>query len=326
MKIHVLAAGQADATVLELPSGRLAVVDFGHDHLLDYLDGLDPSRARRFAFCLLTHAHHEHYACLEEFIRRHDGRVDEYWFSFATTSGIAALAALKSASTKRVRGERRGRLLVQDGQAVEMRMLEPDVSVAAFAPNTCEVLRPPGDGGSTAENNRSIVLLIRYGRTGAILGADAEAERWTRIRHQAGRSGVSLRVGLVKAPHHGAAALRGMPTELWPELFASPESYAAFSVGRRPSKPALETIVALRAQSRIRCTGRSLTCRPLAGPAVGSAEGLTDLMSLALAPAPEAMPAPPCFGTQVFALDPEGSISATATNQPAFLDACIARA
>lgn len=182
MRIHVLAVGQADAIVLELPSGRLAVIDFGHHNLLDYLDGLDPSRSRRFAFCLLTHAHHDHYACLEEFIRRHDDRVDEYWFSFATTCDIAALVALKSASTRRVRGERRGRLLVQDGPIIQFRTLEPDVSVATFAPNTFEVLRPPGDGGSTAENNRSVVLLVRHGRAGAIFGADAEAERWTRIR------------------------------------------------------------------------------------------------------------------------------------------------
>jgi len=310
--------------VLELPSGRLAVVDFGHGHLLDYIDTLDPSNTRRFAFCLLTHAHHDHYACLDEFIRRHDHRVEEYWFSFTDTSDIAALAALKTAATKRVRGGRRGRLLVQDEPDARLRTLEPGVTVATFAPNTVEVLRPPGEGGSAAENNRSVVLLVRHGRASAILGADAEAERWTRIRQQATRSGISLRADLVKAPHHGAVSAAGVPPELWPELLASPESFVALSVGRRAGKPAAETIAALRGRSRVRCTGRSSTCRLLTtSGGTGSGTSVTDLVSLALVPAPEAMPARPCFGTQVYELDPAGSISLAAANQPAFLDACL---
>src|SRR5215467_6452463 len=93
MRLHVLAVGQADALVLELASGRLAVVDFGHPLLLEYLAELDPVGTRRFAFCLLTHAHHDHYACLKEFIQRFDNRVERYWCSIVDTGDIPQLLA-----------------------------------------------------------------------------------------------------------------------------------------------------------------------------------------------------------------------------------------
>jgi beta-lactamase superfamily II metal-dependent hydrolase len=323
MKLHVLAAGQADTMVLELPSGRLAVIDFGHDCLLSYLDHLDPERTKRYAFCLLTHAHHDHYACLQEFVRRHDDRVEEYWLSFVDTCDLAPLVALRDAASRRVRGRRRGRLLVQDSAARSFE-LEPNVHVTQFAPDTYEVTRAPGDGGSTAENNRSVVLLLCLGAAVAILGADAEEQRWLRIDDQTTEAGLSLQAGLVKAPHHGAASPRGLPNHLWSTLQRSPETFVVFSVGRRSGKPDLHTIGTVRGKSQIRCTGRSLICRPshsfaLPVPQVRD----EDLVSLALAPAPEARAIPTCFGTQVYDFDPTHGVTMLQSEQPAFLDACL---
>jgi beta-lactamase superfamily II metal-dependent hydrolase len=320
-RVHVLAVGQADALVLELPSGRLAVVDFGHAALLDYLDALDPGRARRYAFCLLTHAHHDHYACLAPFIARHDDRVDEYWFSVAATGGIAALEALRAAA---LRG-RRGRLLVLDRPAAAPYELEPGVTVVPFAPSTAELLRTPAPGGSTAENNRSIVLLLRHGRAAALLGADAEGERWARIAAQADAAGLPLAADLVKAPHHGAADPRGLPDALWPTMLRGPGSFVSFSVGRQRGRPDLGTVAAVRGRGRIRCTGRALICRPLPpGPGMPPRQHIGDLLDLTLARAPEARGARACFGTQVYDLDPGGAVTLLRAETPAFLDACLA--
>jgi hypothetical protein len=320
MRLHILAVGQADALILELPSGRLAVVDFGHDLLLDYLAALDPTRARRFAFCLLTHAHHDHYACLEEFIRRYDAQVEEYWFSFADTSNLPPLLALRAAAMR----HGRGRLLVQDRMVAHPYVLEPQVDVTCFAPTSEEVLRAPGVGGTTAENNRSIVLLVRYGRAAALLGGDVEEERWLRIAAQAQAAGVSLIADVVKPPHHGAAPPHGLPDHLWPLLLRSSDTFVAFSVGRRPGKPTMSTIMAVRSHSHIRCTGRSVTCRPLPpGPMAPTRPPAQDLIGRALPPAPEARAVQPCFGTQVYAFDPAGTVALVQAAQPAFLDACL---
>ncbi len=319
MRLHVLAAGQADALVLELPSGRLAVVDFGHTSLLDYLDDLDPTQSKRFAFCVLTHAHHDHYARLEEFIRRHDARVDEYWFSFVETSNIPALLALRAAAA---RGGR-GRLLVQDTPTVQSIVVEPDIEILCFAPNTSEVLAAPGYGSSTVENNRSIVVFVRHGQATILLGADAEEDRWRRVESQARATGLSLAAHVIKAPHHGAAPPHGIPHDMWPTLLQSPDTFAVFSVGRRAGKPALDTIAALRGRARIRCTGRSLTCRPLHPLPITYGQRSGDLIARVLPLAPEDRPVQSCFGTQVYDLNPTGTVALVQDARPAFLDACL---
>lgn len=320
MKLHVLSIGQADALVLELPSGRLAVVDFGHDALLSYLAALDPTMTRRFAFCLLTHAHHDHYACLEQFINRYDARVDEYWYSFCSTNNLPTLLAFKVAAT---RGHR-GRLLVQDLPAAQPFMLEDGVEVTRFAPNTWEVERTPSPGESTTENNRSVVLLLRYGLIALILGADAEEARWTRIEGQARAAQVSLAADVVKAPHHGATPPHGLPERLWPLLLRSTDTFVVFSAGRGRGKPALSTITTTRG-ARIQCTGRALVCRPLPAP-TPAYQPAQDLVSRALAPAPEAATTQTCFGSQVYEFNPAGIVTQLQAEQPAFLDACLSSA
>lgn len=320
LRLHVLAGGHADTLVLELPSGRLAVVDFGHRLLLDYLERLDPAGTRRFAFCLLTHAHKDHYACLSDFIARYDRRVDEYWFGFSDAGMIHDLLSLQMA----IADDDRGQLLVQNTPRALPYAIEPGVAVYRFAPNTRAVLRPPG-GRSTEENNRSIVLLIRYGECALLLGGDAEEDRWLSIQSQATATPVSLGADVVKAPHHGAAAPRGMPPHLWPSILKQ-DSIVAMSCGRSIGKPDATTIATLPRRS-VRCTGRAATCRPLppqhgragANPPMTRRRGL---LGRALIPAPEARSVQSCFGTQVYECEPTGNVVVSTAYTPAFLDAC----
>lgn len=320
LRLHVLASGHADTLVLELPSGRLAVVDFGHRILLDYLERLDPAGARRFAFCLLTHAHKDHYACLKDFIDRYDRRVDEYWFSFPDAGMIRELLSLKMA----IANDDRGQLLVQNTPDVSPLAIEPGVVAYRFAPSTRAALRPPG-GRSTEENNRSVVLLIRYGECALLLGGDAEEDRWLNIHSQAAATPVSLRADVIKAPHHGAAPPRGMPSHLWPSILKQ-DSFISISCSRSAGKPAEATIANLPRRA-VRCTGRSATCRPLPSRH-GRAETLSSairrpgLLGRALIPAPEVRPVQPCFGTQVYECDPSGRVTVRTAYTPAFLDAC----
>lgn len=320
MKLHILAVGQADALILELPSGRLAVVDFGHAHLLEYLATLDPRRERRFAFCVLTHAHNDHYACVEQFIHRYDRNVEEYWLTFTSTNGIPALVAFKRAALHR----RRGRLLVLDGMEGAPHHLEPGVDVVRFAPTTSEVLRDPRAGDSSAENNRGVVLLVRHGRAALLLGADAEEERWRRIAGQAGTAEIALSAHVIKAPHHGAAPPHGLSEAMWPALLQPPHPFVVFTVGRKRGKPAPTTIDAVRSRACIRCTGRSATCRLLqtARPPIEGFENL-GLAEQALAPAPERRPVQACCGTQVYDISPDGMVRLEHAGHPQFLDACL---
>ena len=320
LRVHILGIGQADAVVIELPNGELGVVDFGHRLLIDYLQRLDPAENRRFAFCLLTHAHHDHYACLEEFIDRFDKRVDRYWCSMVDPGSVPALLRLK------------GALLHKRQGAVEIVVLEEDAQVAPlslggvllyrFGPPSRVLLQAPRTSGS-AENNRSVVLLMRHGASAVLLGADAEASRWQTIERQAQASSTNLAVDLVKAPHHGANAPKGMPASLWPALLRTPQTLVAVTAGRAAGKPHVKTIEAFRGRAVVHCTGRALTCRPLVqqtGPRTTQAP--RDLLDQALAPAPEDNIPLPCFGTQVYRLSATGAITCDHASTPAWLDAC----
>ncbi len=324
LRLHVLAVGQADAMILELPSGRLAVVDFGHPMLLDYIDQLDPRGERRFAFCVLTHVHHDHYQCLGDFISRFDRRVDEYWYSFSVTHRNPILQRFKQAVMAR---GRRGRLIIHDAPSAVPLSLETDVDVVRFGPTTWEAEHPAGESDNVTENNRSIVLLIRYGRSVLLLGADAEEARWRRIAAQAHSGGLSLAADVVKAPHHGARAPHGLPEALWPVVCRSPRSHVVLTVDRLAGKPDQQTIRAVRGMGRIGCTGRALTCRlpatGLSGQARAASGDPADLIEEALRPAPEAMVSPACFGTQVFDCARDGTVTYRPGISPPFLDACL---
>jgi hypothetical protein len=322
--LHVLAIGQADAMILELPSGRLAVVDFGHPMLLDYIDHLDPRGERRFAFCALTHVHHDHFRSLSDFIDRFDRRVDEYWYSFSVTHHNPILQRFKHAVMAR---NRRGRLIIHDAPSAVPLSLETDVDVVRFGPTTWEAEHAAGDSDNVTENNRSIVLLIRYGQSSLLLGADAEEARWHRIAAQARNGGLSLAADVVKAPHHGARAPHGLPESLWPLVCRSPRSYVVLTVDRLAGKPDGQTIQVMRRAGQIGCTGRALTCRlpttELSGQARAASVDPPDLIAQALQPAPEAMATPACFGTQTFDCSPDGAITYRPGISPPFLDACF---
>jgi beta-lactamase superfamily II metal-dependent hydrolase len=318
LRVHILAVGGADAIVLELPSGRLGVIDFGHALLLHYLQELDPTRARRYAFCLLTHAHSDHYACLGAFLDRHDTQVEQYWLSFSDPGSIPELLMLKAKAFQQDR--KRLRLMVQlaGHPLAPMPLDEPGVEVWAFRPNEAEFSKAPT---SQSENDRSVVLLIRYGGAGVLLGADAGATRWRRIIEEAQSAHLPLAAHLFKAPHHGAKAPEGFPQDLWSTVLVGPQSFAAFSVGRERERPHRGVIEAARLYGQIRCTGRAATCRPLA-PAPPS-HPPTHLYELALAPPPEEKPAPPCFGTQIYQVDAAGRITAAFAMPSPPLDACV---
>ncbi len=319
LRVHALAIGKADALVLELPSGRLAVVDFGHTSLLAYLDALDPARRRRYAFALLTHAHDDHYLCVADFIERHDARVEQYWFGFADAAGIVALEALKRVALAR-RGK--GRLLIQDGTIPALLALEPGVDLRIFAATSYETFRAPATNAMT-ENNRGIVLLIHYGAAACLLGADVEEARWRRISEQAEAAGLLLRADVVKAPHHGAAPPHGMPDDVWDHVLRDTGTAVIMTVGRSPRHPARATIDRIKGRAVVRCTGRASTCTAIESPTLLTANSPTDLVAQAFPPAPELVPTPSCFGTQIYDLWSTGQVTMSASHMAPPLDACL---
>lgn len=171
LQVTVLAVGQGDATLLELPSGQRVLVDGGPDED-DVLRFLRRRGVIRLDEVIVTHGDADH------------------------SGGLASVLATLDVARLRV------------GRADDPE-LAPLLSVAAAhgvpvvgvdhpPPRGLEVLWPV-PGGELVGNDASVVVRVRHGRSSLLLTGDVEAPAEAALLGQVGP------VGWLKVPHHGSA-------------------------------------------------------------------------------------------------------------------------
>jgi competence protein ComEC len=188
LRVTFLSVGQGDAAVVELPRGRVMVVDGGG------LPGaFDPGerivapflwarKVMRVDVVVLSHPQLDHYEGLA-YLAEHF-RPREFWWSGARATGarFARLeAALSRAGTRRV-------------------VVGAGTPARVLAGVRVEVLHPPADAGLDV-NDASVVLRLVYGEVSMLFSGDLERAGEERlVAHGAG-----LASTLLKVPHHGSA-------------------------------------------------------------------------------------------------------------------------
>ena len=185
LRATFLDVGQGDAGVLELPGGRVVVVDAGGFPGGDFDTGaavvapfLLTRKILRVDAVAITHAHPDHFGGVAYLLAHFHPR--EFWWSGVPGTGVEwqRLMAAVQASGARVR-----RL---DTTA----QLAPDVAV----------LHPPPDLGTPSINDSSLVLRVHSGRVGLLLTGDIEAAAEQRLLADPAR----LPSVVLKVPHHGS--------------------------------------------------------------------------------------------------------------------------
>ncbi|MEM9876642.1 MAG: DNA internalization-related competence protein ComEC/Rec2 [Myxococcota bacterium] len=191
LRVTVLDVGQGDAMFVDLPDGRLMVVDGGGlvgspidiaERVL--LPELRRRRRRHVDIVVLSHAHPDHYGGLLTLLRRVE--VGELWDPSEARGGSAwhrARADLAARGVPRL-GAAELCAVARDYGGAEVRALSP-----------C-----PGRNREASENDNSVVLHLRYGRHAALLAGDAEAHAEAQLL----ASGVALRADMLKVGHHGS--------------------------------------------------------------------------------------------------------------------------
>jgi competence protein ComEC len=177
--------GQGDGLVLNAGGGRAVVVDTGPDpaSIVRCLDRLDVAAV---PVLVLTHFHADHVGGLEGVLR------EESVGEVLTTGlrdppgGAAAVAVTTADAGVPVRVPVQGD--VERVGAVTWQVLGP----GAHSPG-------PGEQGSAA-NNASLVLLAEVQGVRVLLTGDIEPEAQAALA----RAYPSLRVGVLKVPHHGS--------------------------------------------------------------------------------------------------------------------------
>jgi competence protein ComEC len=210
LRLRVLDVGQGDSTVLELPRGKVMVIDgggFGRSRfdvgervVLPYL------RSRKIGhvdYLVATHGDWDHQGGLHALAR--ELAPEELW--------------VPSAAGERDRLRRLESTVAAGGGTVR-------AIVAGDVPLTWDGVRvtclnPPREGISSA-NDASLVLRIEFGETVMLFPGDVEAP----AEHSLTRRFSPLPVDLLKAPHHGSSTSSGEALLEW----ARPR-LVVFSVG-----------------------------------------------------------------------------------------------
>jgi competence protein ComEC len=211
-----LDVGQGDACVVELPHGRVMVVDGGGS----FDPGFDPGRRiiapwlwrkgiRRIDLIVLSHPHPDHANGLATLVEEFP--VGEVWTNGEETRQPGTLALLAAA-------RRRGVAL-----GTPRRLELGGAEIAPLAPFD-EAGQLASDPART-ENDNSLVIAVRWRERQLLFAGDLEAEGEETL---IARTGSGLAADVVKVPHHGS---RTSSTD--PFVRATRPAVAVVSVGER---------------------------------------------------------------------------------------------
>jgi competence protein ComEC len=191
LRMTLLSVGAGQCAVLELPSGKVILIDAGSSSIADlYRDCLDPflrhRRIGRIDQVFISHANGDHFSAVEDLCRhRAVGEVlMTTQFRRQSHGNGPAESMLQSLWQNRISTG-----MVRAGDRIQ---LEPDVTLESFW---------PPDDPALDENESSMVLRLHYAGKTILFTGDIQSA----AQRQLLLNPLPLASDLLIAPHHGSA-------------------------------------------------------------------------------------------------------------------------
>lgn len=199
LRCTFLAVGHGGCTVIETPDGRTLLYDAGamagpevtQRHIAPFLwhRGI-----KRIDEVFLSHAHSDHYSGVPALLERFAVGQVTLTPSFEKQSDAPGVARV---------------LEVIEARRVPVRRVRAGNRLSAGAVDI-EVLHPPAEALGDNEDERSLVLLVRYAGHSLLFTGDLREEGQRRLL-----SLPAAPVDVLQSPHHGSAAANTAPLAQW---------------------------------------------------------------------------------------------------------------
>lgn len=193
LQIHQLNVGQGDAALVISPLGETMLIDTGPTTAFScasttgIITQLTSIGLTRLDYHVASHYHADHIGCSDHVVNRWPVQIAAYDRGTTQLPSTQVYARYASAVSLK-------RQTVTVGQQIVL-------DAASANPVTFQVVAVNGNGSTSSddENNRSVVLVLRFGSFDATFGGDAESTLENRIASS------MEQVELYKVHHHGSA-------------------------------------------------------------------------------------------------------------------------
>lgn len=212
--------GQGDSTLVELPDGKVMLIDAGEASASqNVLDALEAADVDEIDYLVATHPHADHIGGMEAVLDTYD--VDEVWMPDAPDTTETYEGFLDAVDA--------------EGCPVEEAVAGEEI-VGEDAGYTVDVLAPSDDVDSEDMNDYSVIVKVTYGDTALLFTGDASAQEI--VDANPGH------VDVLKAAHHGSetGTTAEVMTETTPEFVVM--SYAEGNSYGHPDQSALDAVSA----------------------------------------------------------------------------------
>lgn len=225
LSVHYLDVGQGDSELVELPDGKLMLIDAGtQDAGATVVQAIRSLGKTRIDYLVATHPHADHIGGMAEIIRAFD--IGEVWAPNVTTNTRTFESFTGAVAAK--------------GLSINAGSKGKDIVAPGATSYDIQILGPSDSVSSEDLNDYSLVIRVRYGSTSFLFTGDAPKDEI--------RADVGEHVDVLKVAHHGSdtGTDTALATQLSPKIAVI--SYGIGNDYGHPKQGALDALASCGAQ------------------------------------------------------------------------------